>query len=118
MNGEQEQALLESIEHWKENVALHTAGKNFPYGAKYCPCCQLQGKRQDLLYCFQDCFHDTGNCVIAEYTGAESCNRTPYYKVVLEGKEPPQVMLDWLQQLYDFLTGKAANGPELYEDDV
>jgi hypothetical protein len=64
-----------------------------------------------------DCIHDTGDCVIAEYTEEESCNRTPYYKVALDEVEPPQTMLNWLQQLYDFLTGKAAHGPELYEND-
>jgi hypothetical protein len=109
MNQEQEQALLESIKHWKDNVALEKANEPIDPRSYSCACCQLQVKRQgdDLDF---DCFHKTGNCVIAEYTGKESCEDTPYYLVV--GKMlPAEVMVAWLQQLYDYKSGKTEIGP-------
>jgi hypothetical protein len=120
MTNEEEQALLKSIEHWKENVALHATGKPFLYGAEYCACCQLQGKRQGIEVEFGsfECFHETGNCVIADYTDQEACNGTPYYKVIaLDEEEPPQTMLNWLERLHGFLTGKRMVGPDIWEDE-
>jgi hypothetical protein len=115
MTNEQEQALLDSIEHWKKNVELYNAEERFFYGAEYCACCQLQGKRQGVDVEFEsfECFHETGNCVIADYTNQEGCEGTPYYKVALDEEEPPQLMLKWLERLHGFLTGERMVGPEI-----
>jgi hypothetical protein len=117
MTDKESQALLESIQHWKENVALQRANKQMKLGSENCACCQLQVTRQYRMSPGDfECLHHTGSCVIADYTNRESCEGTPYYHVV-HGVVSPQAMVDWLERLYGFLTGEEMIGPDVWEGD-
>jgi hypothetical protein len=114
-------ALEESIAHWRGNCARHNAGQRYATGASVCACCQLQVSRQFRQFGDDDvddfeCFHATGNCPIAEYTGAPSCDGTPYYAVV-DDTVPPETMLKWLQELHAYLVDGTV-GPELWDQDI
>jgi hypothetical protein len=119
MTGENELAALEeSIGHWWENCERHKARQSYAIGPAVCACCQLQISRQfsdDELGDFE-CFHDSGNCPIAEYTEKESCEGTPYYAVVDE-TVLPGAMLKWLEELHAHLVGGTA-GPELWDREI
>lgn len=113
MKDEEEKALLGSIEHWEGNVTLNMTAPygEFPFGGEYCPCCQLQAARQNADISDFECFHETGNCLIAAYTGMSGCDGTPYFHAIRNRK--PRVELAWLKQLYGHLT-KGALGPDLW----
>jgi hypothetical protein len=95
MNEDQRNALQASIEHWRENVERHARGEELEIGAVYCDCCEYSS---DLAIEFDGDFCDA--CPIAQYTGEDDCNKTPYYAVI-RGAVPPVEMLDWLVVLED-----------------
>ena len=121
MNTEEKEALEASIKHWEQIVIDYEEYDEFyvedAAGAANCACCQLQMVRQDVQLMGQfDCFHTTGNCPIANYTGQAGCELTPYYAVTDDG-EHPNLMLEWLQQLYAHLNSpETIPGPDLFGD--
>lgn len=111
MNKEEEKALQASIDHWEKNVDRARRFVSIVTGSDHCACCQLQIKRQQ---CNEfECFHETGDCPIAAYTGKESCNGTPYECAVRHND--PWSEANWLQLLYAFLTDETCPPPEIWE---
>jgi hypothetical protein len=78
-------ALIESVNHWKDNIKKYDKGEGFPCGRSYCPCCIKFG---------QDC----AGCPIRQYTGMTDCDGTPYDQVS-SGRLHPRVMYKWLLKL-------------------
>ena len=72
MNQLQREALLKSIAHWKDNVALIKQRKDPHIYGDDCPCCKAFG---DVFSC--------GGCPIAEYAGDIQCRATPWDDVQL-----------------------------------
>jgi hypothetical protein len=87
----QEQALVESIEHWKENCKLHALGDDMDVSTAGCACCRLVGLPDGQ---WMTCL----GCPIFEYTGQPLCYGTPYNSVVVLHKNP-SLMVEWLQEL-------------------
>jgi hypothetical protein len=94
MNEDQRKALQASIEHWRENVERHARGEDMKTGSDYCACCVYSEGQVELTGGGDFC----SECPIAQYTGEDDCNKTPYYAVI-RGVVPPTEMLDWLAEL-------------------
>jgi hypothetical protein len=63
----QEEALISSIHHWKENKRLAKQGKDIDISPSSCACCIT----------WPVCI----GCPIAEFVGANGCTNTPYHKI-------------------------------------
>jgi hypothetical protein len=96
MNEDQRKALQTSIEHWRENVERHAKGAAMLTGSEHCACCAYSEGQVELAGGGAFC----SECPIAQYTGEDDCNKTPYYAVI-RGKASPTEMLDWLVALED-----------------
>ena len=69
-------ALLESIEHWRENEQVKKI-EDAKVGSDYCALC----KRFNSLNCSRTTKNGEEFCPVHKATGREDCNGSPYYEV-------------------------------------
>lgn len=70
MEARTREALENSIQHWRENIAQNNCDRIY-IGSSDCALCELflDNRRRQC-----------GDCPVAENTGAQLCNRTPWLK--------------------------------------
>lgn len=86
-----QQALKQSIEHWKDNLARAERGDKIDVSPKSCALCEL--------YIWE---HDCLGCPIYKATGFRGCDHTPYFYTAKDPTpENVRAELQFLQALVE-----------------